>query len=351
MSDSKMKLIIFSILLIVFCLLVFIPVPIAEGAPIAQKQAEQEQILNEIEQYQTQLDILSNEYTEAQIRLNEANSEIARLEEEIQITQGEIEENQNQLREQAIYTYKYGNVSYLSVVLNATSFENFVTNLEYSERIMNHTNDLIEQQEILKSQLQTDLAAQQQAKIEATEAAAAAQSSMNTANAIIADLQADYDRLDVEIATLIAEQERQQTTAAQQSYMAEATTSAVQQTVESVSVIPTNNGNAVVDRAYSKIGCPYSWGGTTSAGFDCSGFVSYCLTGQEGVRLGTTASFIGWPQVSDPQPGDVCVVHNSSHQHTGIYVGGGMMVHASTYGVGVIESPVSGDMIYVRYPG
>ena len=53
--------------------------------------------------------------------------------------------------------------------------------------------------------------------------------------------------------------------------------------------------------------------------------------------------------MSDPQPGDVCVVHNDSSQHTGIYVGDGKMVHAATYGVGVIEGDVQSGMTYVRY--
>lgn len=50
----------------------------------------------------------------------------------------------------------------------------------------------------------------------------------------------------------------------------------------------------------------------------------------------------------DPQPGDVCVIHNGNSQHTGIYVGNGNMVHAATYGVGVVEGPVQDGMIYVR---
>lgn len=212
---------------------------------------------------------------------------------------------------------------------------------------MGQTEQLIQEQEELETQLQNNLIEQQQAKEDAETAAATAQAAMEEADNIITELQADYNRIDGEIAEILAERERQQVVAAS------VTTSAAQiitNSTESID-ISSYSGNAIVERAYSKIGCSYSWGGTTSAGFDCSGFVSYCLTGQEGVRLGTTGTFIGWPQVSDPQPGDVCVVHNSSHQHTGIYVGGGMMVHASTYGVGVIEGPVSSDMIIVRYPG
>ncbi|EBA38803.1 NlpC/P60 family protein [Collinsella aerofaciens ATCC 25986] len=82
--------------------------------------------------------------------------------------------------------------------------------------------------------------------------------------------------------------------------------------------------------------------------FDCSGFVSYCLTGRY-CRLGTTGTFMGWTRVSDPQPGDVVV----NSYHTGIYIGGGQMIHASDYNTGVIISSVAAGMnnnyIFVRY--
>ena len=105
-----------------------------------------------------------------------------------------------------------------------------------------------------------------------------------------------------------------------------------------------STGNAIVDRAYGKLGCAYVWAACGPDAFDCSGFVSYCLTGSY-TRLGTTYTFLGWTQVSDPQPGDVCV----NADHCGIYIGGGQMIHAATEGVGVIIGPVQGGMIYVRY--
>ena len=48
---------------------------------------------------------------------------------------------------------------------------------------------------------------------------------------------------------------------------------------------------------------------------------------------------------SDPQPGDVAV----NAEHCGIYIGGGQMIHAADYGIGVIVGPVQSGMIYVRY--
>ena len=66
---------------------------------------------------------------------------------------------------------------------------------------------------------------------------------------------------------------------------------------------------------------------------------------QSYTRLGTTYTFLGWTQVSDPQPGDVAV----NAEHCGIYIGGGQMIHAADYGIGVIQGPVQSGMIYVRY--
>ena len=105
-------------------------------------------------------------------------------------------------------------------------------------------------------------------------------------------------------------------------------------------------GNAVVDRAYAWLGrAEYVWGGCSPGAFDCSGFVSYCLTGSY-TRIGVAASFMaGITPRSNPQPGDVCA---SSH-HCGIYIGGGQMIHCSTYGVGVIIGPVQSDMIVGAY--
>ena len=101
-----------------------------------------------------------------------------------------------------------------------------------------------------------------------------------------------------------------------------------------------------VARAQSCLGADYVWGACSPGAFDCSGLVSYCLTGRY-VRLGNTTTFMGWPRVSNPQPGDVCV----GNGHCGIYIGGGMMIHAATEGVGVITGPVQSGMIYVRYGG
>ena len=93
------------------------------------------------------------------------------------------------------------------------------------------------------------------------------------------------------------------------------------------------------------MGKPYKWGAAGPNSFDCSGLVGYCLTGKMGNHWCTTGTIQGWTRVSNPQPGDICI----NDHHTGIYIGGGQMIHAPQTGDVVKVSGVHKGMWYVRY--
>jgi peptidoglycan DL-endopeptidase CwlO len=107
-----------------------------------------------------------------------------------------------------------------------------------------------------------------------------------------------------------------------------------------------SQGDRVVRYALSMLGEPYVWGGASpSVGFDCSGLVVWAYA-QIGITL---EHFTGdlWNEVvhipySEAQPGDL-VFFYADIQHVGIYIGGGMMVDAPTFGQPVQVQPVSED--------
>jgi len=100
-------------------------------------------------------------------------------------------------------------------------------------------------------------------------------------------------------------------------------------------------GGDVADLARQYVGSRYVWGGSSPAGFDCTGFVMWVF-GQFGVTLphneaGQLASGASI-DADDLQPGDVLVFANTYRRglsHVGIYLGGGQFVHAADEAHGV----------------
>ena len=104
------------------------------------------------------------------------------------------------------------------------------------------------------------------------------------------------------------------------------------------SVAPPSRYGGVVGIAMRYLGTPYSWGGASPGGFDCSGFVMY-VYGQMGVGLphSSYAQYgVGVPvSQSDLQAGDL--VFFDGLGHVGIYIGGGQFIH----------SPHTGDVVKI----
>ena len=113
------------------------------------------------------------------------------------------------------------------------------------------------------------------------------------------------------------------------------------------------NGSSVVEYAKQFLGTRYVYGGSSSKGFDCSGFTMHVF-GQYGYSLPHTAtgqwqSGIGtrlW-SVGALEPGDLVFFCDPSRSngkacsHAGIYVGSGQFIHASSSKSGVIYSDLT----------
>ncbi len=190
----------------------------------------------------------------------------------------------------------------------------------------------------------------------AAQKASEAKAIKDEAEATTAQMQETYDNLNAEVQELMRQEEEARSAAAaaaaEQAIANNNNGGSSNSGNSGSSSKPANNskpqtvtGNVVVDRAYAQLGKPYGWGAAGPNSFDCSGLVGYCLTGKMGSHWCTTGTIQGWTRVSNPQPGDICI---NSH-HTGIYIGGGQMIHAPRTGDVVKVSGVHSDMWYVRY--
>jgi cell wall-associated NlpC family hydrolase len=112
---------------------------------------------------------------------------------------------------------------------------------------------------------------------------------------------------------------------------------------------PAPSTGGVIGIAASLAGIPYVYGGTTTAGFDCSGYTQYVFA-----KLGTNLPRTAEDQrqavtaVSNPQPGDL-VFFGSPAYHVGIYAGNNMMWNSPHSGAAVsLQSIWSSTVTYGR---
>jgi cell wall-associated NlpC family hydrolase len=111
--------------------------------------------------------------------------------------------------------------------------------------------------------------------------------------------------------------------------------------------------SSVVQAAERLVGTPYVRGGTTPAGFDCSGFTGYVFS-QVGVQLPRTSNdqLNASQRVSaaDARPGDLVFYTSAGRAyHVGIYAGGGMMYDSPKPGKGVSKRAMwPGSIVYGR---
>lgn len=353
-----------------------VPAASAFAAPSDDKQAEAQAALQKLNQYQSELDQASANYEAAHQEQIDAQNRVDEAQKQIEEKTAQIEKDQQRLSDRARDMYRSGDTNFLDVILGASSFEQFATTWNMLETLNGNDAELVSETKTAREELQAaKQEAEEQAKV-ASDKAEEAKSVAEAADQKASEMQQTYNSLSAEAQELIS-QERAAQEAQQQAAAAAAeqngtagndaattitnnnrnnttssnSSSSSNSNKNNASSSATNNskpqsvsGNSVVNRAYSQLGKPYQWGAVGPNSFDCSGLVSYCLTGSYS-RLGTTGTFMGWTHVSNPQPGDICV---NSH-HCGIYIGGGQMIHAPQTGDVVKVSSVHSGMIYVRY--
>lgn len=340
----------------------------------ADKQAEARATMASLTAMQGELNRASDTYYVALDEAQQAQDKMQQAQDRIDGATEEVTDLQSALGNRARFMYRNGAATFLDMLMGAATFDEFATSWTLLEQLNQNDATMVQQAKTLREEIEKQKGEYSAQERTASDKAAEAKAIKDQAEETLSAMQATYDGLSAEVADLL-EQER----AAQQVADAARAGQVVEESAQNASVAqlssqsandtnassggtggeasggtgggsgwsgPTYNpvtGNAIVDRAYGCLGLPYEWGAYGPNSFDCSGLVSYAVTGSYG-RLGSTYTFMGYPQVSDPQPGDIAVNWN----HCGIYIGNGQMIHAPDYGFVVTVGPVQGGMIIVR---
>jgi cell wall-associated NlpC family hydrolase len=254
--------------------------------------------------------------------------------------------------------YMGGRTDGLNPILTASSPQNLIDKMSV-QRVMGI--EMAEQMRSFRRVSEEALAVEAASAKSAEEARAAA----DEAAAVRADLQRKQSELQTQITAVKARYAMltpvQQATLAAPSApppsVLAAAPEAPRSEIAALAALPipggggSGAGSVAVQAALTRIGSPYVWAAAGPNAFDCSGLVQWAFQ-QAGVFLPHSSYALaagGQPVSMDQmQPGDV-VTQYSDASHVGIYIGDGLMVHASTYGIPVrVESVHSAPIYNVR---
>ena len=115
--------------------------------------------------------------------------------------------------------------------------------------------------------------------------------------------------------------------------------------------------DSILERGMSLIGTRYRFGGTSEAGFDCSGFIGYLFREEAGMNLPrSTREMINVdaPLVSRSklEPGDLLFFATNGRRgrvsHAGIYLGDNQFIHSSSRKSGGVRIDSLGDSYWSK---
>lgn len=281
------------------------------------------------------LSLLVEQYDQEQVRLAEIQSRLAQVRAEAERARATAERALSDLNARAAQAYQ-GVGSELEILLGAASFAEFSDRLEFLGSLAQANSDVATTAATARQratwaadQLAMALDEQQQVVAGLREKESEIRGGIAEARALYEDLNRRYhDALAARSAASAAS----------------ATSSAtvrVSPPPGGPPPAPNPRAQAAIDAAYSVIGTPYQWGGSSpETGFDCSGFTMWAWA-PAGVSLphSSQMQYDVLPHVAreDLQPGDLVFFYSPIH-HVGIYVGGGRM----------IDSPHTGTVVQVR---
>jgi len=327
----------------------------ATGDPsIAAKQAQAQAVLGKLQQLDASVQRAVNAYDEATGRLYQIERSLTINRQALHVARANLKKSQVALAQRlvAIYTTR-DDQSTLAVLLGAQSISDLVNRIETVQSVSSQDVAVMNQVISFKRQIARHERILERARAEQTRLVRERAAAKASVTAQRDQEQRLYSSIKGEIANLIAADHARQLAlrravearlSQQQTLLAtqDPGFGASASTPDGIAVAPPSQYTGVVGIALRYLGTPYVWGGSSPAGFDCSGFVAYVYA-QVGVSLPhyTGAQWnMGVPVSRDQlEPGDL--VFFDGLGHVGIYIGGGQFVHA----------PHTGDVVKISSLG
>lgn len=338
------------------------PAP-AYAATSDEIRAQLDEVTQQLYQLYDVAEQCNYELDEAKAALQATEDRIAELEVQIPQTEADLATARSYLADIVENDYKSGTLDNLAWILGADDFDDLISRTTYVTRVSEHQQGVVDEVHALEEQLKSEKAELDEKKVEQEKQVAEKQAAQDAVNEAVAQAQAYYEGLSVELQQAIAAEEAAAQAAAQAA-AAEAAAAAAARGEDSAYYGGGNSGGGSssggggysgggysggsdwVARAYSVYGSGYQYSGYNytgdagSSSFTCSGLVDYALG--YGSRTNSPSSYYNSVQniTTDPSQlnyGDLVFYGSGGNvTHVGIYVGNGTILD-SCPGGGVQE--------------
>ena len=294
--------------------------------------AQAARVKAQVEALDTRVELAAERYNGANEKHDKLVSEKKKAKARVAKAEKRIGVLQEHLNTRANDMYRVGPMGIMDVLLGAESFEEFSTTWDVLKDLNQSdaaaTSDMKNTRAEYKDAL-SEVAAKEKA---AGQQVAIMASNKKQVEAQLEDRKTKLEGIEAEVRVLQAREEAARA-AASRSYSGDG----------GGSFPPPQRAprSEIISVAKKYLGARYVWGATGPNTFDCSGFTSYVYR-----QVGVSIPRVSRDQINagervsrkDLAPGDL-VFFGSPIHHVGMYIGGGMMIHAPSTGDVVKISP------------
>lgn len=187
-------------------MLVSIPLGIVHGDTLSDKQEKAKQVKAQLQANQAELNRLTAALSQTESQLASVEASIDRNQQELEASEAELTRFKGILNQRVKAMYMEGNASSLEVILDSTSFNDFLNSYDYMRMIGDYDTDMVQATRNLMGEIKVKRASLEDAQAQYQAQAASQAYQRSAIQSKLAEQQSIISGLDSDISAMVSQQ-------------------------------------------------------------------------------------------------------------------------------------------------